>query len=61
MFVEEGLVQRKQFLADNATWEDLADLKQQFPNRNLEDKVLLEKGAIDRLCHVRRPNPKFLG
>jgi hypothetical protein len=27
MFVEEGLVQKKQLPADNATWEDLADLK----------------------------------
>jgi hypothetical protein len=61
--MEESLVKWKQLPADDATWEDTTLLHTQFPSLNLEDKVPVREGSIDRLRRSERipkKNPKFL-
>ncbi|KAL5547692.1 hypothetical protein UlMin_002923 [Ulmus minor] len=43
-----------------ATWEPLAAISSQFPDFNLEDKVLREEGSNDRTLEVERPPIKFV-
>ncbi|XP_010412816.1 PREDICTED: uncharacterized protein LOC104699179 [Camelina sativa] len=45
----EVLVQWKGLPALESTWETLTNLMQQFPDFDLEDKVALLRGSIDRL------------
>lgn len=49
--VTEVLVQWKGLTIEEATWEDYFQLKVSFPhfNANLEGKVLLDRGSIDRM------------
>ena len=44
----EVLVRWKGLPEFEASWESAAAIKQQFPHFNLEDKVVLEPGGIDR-------------
>jgi len=46
--VRQVLVQWDDRGEDTTTWEDITTLKEQFPNFNFEDKVLLGEG-----CNVR--------
>jgi hypothetical protein len=62
--VAEILVQWKHLPVENATWEPTTQLRELFPTLNLEDKVLLDGGGIDRPRRSERglkPNPKYLG
>jgi hypothetical protein len=45
------LVQWDQHPISKATWEDMDDLQQKFPNYNLEDKVVFNGDGI-----VMKPN-----
>jgi len=47
-FVEEILVKWKHLQTDDATWEDDVALQERFTNLNLEDKVPLNEGGIDK-------------
>jgi len=47
-FVEEILVKWKHLQNDDATWEDAVALRERFQNLNLEDKVPLKEGGIDK-------------
>jgi hypothetical protein len=47
--VTQLLVHWKGKTAEEATWEDLILFKSQFPSFNLEDKVVVEGGGIDRI------------
>jgi hypothetical protein len=47
-FVEEILVKWKHLQTDDATWEDVMALQERFINLNLEDKVPLNGGGIDK-------------
>ncbi|XP_038687346.1 uncharacterized protein LOC119996729 [Tripterygium wilfordii] len=49
--IPQVLVQWENLLQEDATWEDLALVSKQFPNLNLEDKVLTDQGSI-----VMRPD-----
>jgi hypothetical protein len=47
---------------EDATWEKVDCLCQKAPNLDLEDKVRVQGGVIDR-NHVprnRKPNPRYL-
>ena len=64
----ESLVLWEGLPKEEATWEDSQQLLRSFPNLNLEDKVLIERGSIDesqvgtRSSRPRRemhPNPKY--
>lgn len=62
-FIAECLVKWKNLPAEDATWEDMQLLKQQFPALNLEDKVPLVRESIDkprRSFRIPKKNPKFL-
>ncbi|KAL3564871.1 hypothetical protein D5086_032917 [Populus alba] len=62
-FIEESLVQWKQLSLDDATWENTQDLRDRFMNLNLEDKVCIIEGSIDkprRSVRVAVKNPKYL-
>jgi len=48
-------VQWKGLPATESTWEPLVSFAKQFPKFNLEDKLDLLRGSIDRL-RVRRKN-----
>ena len=60
----EALVQWKNMAAEDATWEDVEQLQQQFPAINLGDKVPLQGGASDgkprKSPRKPQPNPKYL-
>lgn len=62
-FIEKCLVCWKYLLEEDATWEQTERLQAAFPNLNLEDKVPLHGGSIDRPCRSRghHPNPKYMG
>ncbi|TXG66561.1 hypothetical protein EZV62_007836 [Acer yangbiense] len=47
-FVEESLVKWKRLSLDDATWEDTKELRDRFLNVNLEDKVPVDGGGIDK-------------
>jgi hypothetical protein len=47
-FVEESLVKWKQLPNDDATWENACELVERFTNLNLEDKVPLNGGGINK-------------
>jgi hypothetical protein len=47
--VTQLLVHWKGKVPEEATWEDLILFKSQFPSFNLEDKVVVEGGGIDRI------------
>ena len=64
----ESLVLWEGLPEEEATWEDSQQLLRSFPNLNLEDKVLIERGSIDesqvgtrssRPRRERHPNPKY--
>ena len=62
-FVEENLVKWKQLPNDDATWENAQELRERFINLNLEDKVPLTGGSIDKPRRSQRvpiKNPKFM-
>lgn len=46
--VPQSLIQWKDKSIDDVTWEDDVVIRGQFPKFNLEDKVLIEEGGIDR-------------
>jgi hypothetical protein len=46
--VNQVLVQWKGKSVEEATWEDVIMMRSQFPNFNLEDKVLVDEEGIDR-------------
>lgn len=46
--IKQVLIQWKGKTTDEATWEDVIMMKSQFPTFNLEDKVLIEEGGVDR-------------
>jgi hypothetical protein len=61
-YVTKALVQWSSLPPEDATWEEVDCLCQQFQNLDLEDKVRVQGGAIDR-NHVhrkRKPNPRYL-
>jgi hypothetical protein len=47
---------------EDATWEEVDCLRQKAPNLDLEDKVRVQGGAIDRNRVHRngKPNPRYL-
>ena len=60
--VAESLVQWKNLPVEDATWEPTALLQEKFPALNLEDKVPLIGGGIDRPRRSKRglkPNAKY--
>lgn len=62
--IEECLVQWKHLPMDEATWEPKQQLQTLFPHLNLEDKVPLVGGGIDRprrSSRMIKPNPKYWG
>ena len=62
-FFEECLVKWKNLPVEDATWENAAELHDRFPDLNLEDKVPVKVGGIDkprRTHRVSRPNQKYL-
>ena len=63
-FIEERLVQWKHLPKEDATWETTQELQDRFINFNLEDKVHVVEGSIDkpprRSARVVVPNPKYL-
>jgi hypothetical protein len=62
-YVTEALVQWKHMPPEDATWEEVTCLAQQFPDFDLEDKDRVPGGAIDRdpirKSRIRTPNPKY--
>jgi hypothetical protein len=69
-YVPEALVQWKSLTPEEATWEEVAVLCQQFPDINLEDKDHVQGVAIDRhftvrtgglILSIRRSNPRRKG
>ena len=46
--IPQVLVQWEQLSEDEATWEDYDEIKKQFPNSNLEDKIEIKGGGIVR-------------
>ena len=62
-FFEECLVKWKLLSVEDATWENAAELQDWFPDLNLEDKVPVKVGGIDkprRSQPVSWPNQKYL-
>jgi hypothetical protein len=62
--VAESLLQWKHMPVEDATWEPTTQLQELFPTLNLEDKVPLNGGGIDRPRRSERglkPNPKYFG
>jgi hypothetical protein len=67
-YITEALVQWKTLPLEDATWEEVNCLRQQFPNIDLEDKVRIQGGvgAIDenhsyqRKKRKSKPNPRYL-
>jgi len=61
-YVTEALVQWSSLPPEDATWEEVDVLRQQFPNLDLEDKDRVQGGAIDRNREKRsrKPNPRYL-
>jgi len=61
-YITEALVQWSSLPLENATWEEVDILRQQFPNLDLEDKDRVQEGAIDRNREKRsrKPNPRYL-
>ena len=62
-FVEESLVKWKQLPDDDATWKNARELWERFTNLNLEDKVPLNGGGIDKPRRSHRvpiKNLKFI-
>ena len=45
--VPQVLVQWQNLSPLEATWEDAIYMQQEFPNFNLEDKVIVNRGSID--------------
>ena len=64
-FIEQSLVRWKRLPSEEATWEDTALIKQQFPSLTLEDKGHLPEGGIDResrrSARVHKPNSRYEG
>ncbi|KAA8539774.1 hypothetical protein F0562_026466 [Nyssa sinensis] len=52
-FVEESLIKWKRLPVDDATWEETAVIQDRYLNMNLEDKVPVHNGGIDK----PRPQP----
>jgi hypothetical protein len=46
--VHQSLIQWKNKTADDVTWEDTEFIRGQFPEFNLEDKVLINEAGVDR-------------
>jgi hypothetical protein len=46
--VEQVMIRWKGQLMEEATWEDIIDIKSQFPNFCLEDKAVLSGGSVVR-------------
>jgi hypothetical protein len=63
-FFTEALVQWKHLALEDATWEDMEQLQQQFSSINLADKANLQGGANDglprRTQRSHHPNPPYL-
>ncbi|KAA8543343.1 hypothetical protein F0562_021162 [Nyssa sinensis] len=62
-FLEESLVKWKRLPIEDATWENAAELQDKFLDLNLEDKVPVKVGDIDKSRRSRRvsqPNQKYL-
>ncbi|KAG8650091.1 hypothetical protein MANES_07G000550v8 [Manihot esculenta] len=47
---QQVLVQWKGFSEEEATWVELEEFQNQFPNYDLEDKAKVNEGSIDRDC-----------
>ena len=45
--IQQMLVQWQHMARNKATWEDVAKLKEKFPNFNLKDEVAVNGGSID--------------
>ncbi|KAK4844271.1 hypothetical protein QYF36_018319 [Acer negundo] len=63
VFFKENLVKWKHLPLDDATLEDIKELRDQFLNVNLEDKVPVDDGGIDmprRSQRIPKKNPRFL-
>jgi hypothetical protein len=62
-YVTEALVHWKNLPPEDATWEEVECLRQQFPDFDLEDKDRVHEAAIDRnsirKTRDRKPNPKY--
>lgn len=62
--VEESLVQWKDLPVEDASWVSTAALFERFSPSNLEDKVKLNGGSIDKTRRSKRvpvPNKKYFG
>ena len=62
-FIPENLVKWKRMAAEKATWEPTSELQDKFPDLNLEDKVPMKVGGIDkprRSQRIFRPNQKYM-
>ncbi|KAH9648972.1 hypothetical protein KPL70_025802 [Citrus sinensis] len=62
--IEQSLIQWNNLPMEEATWEDTAVIKQQFPSLALEDKGPLPRGSDDkklrRTNRVAKPNSKYM-
>ncbi|KAL9448154.1 hypothetical protein AB3S75_015597 [Citrus x aurantiifolia] len=63
--IEQSLIRWKKLPPEEATWEDMALIKEQSPLLTLEDKGPLPRGGIDkeprRSARAPKPNYKFKG
>ena len=63
-FIEQSLVRWNKLPTEEATWEDLTVIQQQFPSMTLEDKGHLPGGGIDRQprrsTRVSKPSSKLV-
>ncbi|KAH9668238.1 hypothetical protein KPL70_021339 [Citrus sinensis] len=63
-FIEQSLVRWNKLLTEEATWEDLTVIQQQFPSMTLEDKGSLPGGGIvrqpRRSARVSKPSSKLV-
>ncbi|KAA8525489.1 hypothetical protein F0562_007344 [Nyssa sinensis] len=63
-FIEESLVKWRRLPVKEATWENIAALRDKFQAMDLEDKDLVNEGSIDRprrSGRTVRKNPKYMG
>ncbi|KAA8524177.1 hypothetical protein F0562_010393 [Nyssa sinensis] len=56
----EVLIQWRYLPEEEATWESVQQMENQFPNFDLEGKVEVPRAANDRSQRLRKPNPRYL-